>query len=88
MLAVGKIFVRPLAASLGAVLLSVAVYLPVCEWTNREGLGFLAALFAAVIAYAAFAVLFGAVTREDLSLLPRRRRKQDDTVSEQSEMRS
>ena len=87
-LAVGKIFVRPLAAALGAVLLSVAVYLPVCEWTNRERLGFLAALFAAVIAYAAFAVLFGAVTREDLLLLPRRRRKQDDIVSEQSEMRS
>lgn len=87
-LSIGRIFGRPLIASIAAVLLSVAVYLPVRAWTQSDALGFFAALLTAALAYAAFAVLFGAVTKEDLSLLPRRKKEKDDTVSEKSEMRS
>ena len=87
-LSIGRIFGRPLAASIAAVLLSVAAYLPVRAWTQSESIGFFAAVLTAVAAYAVFAVLFRAVTKEDLSLLPRRKKKKEDVACEHSEMRS
>lgn len=87
-LKIGRIFGRPLAASVGAVLLSVAVYLPMRAWTESETIGFFAALMTAAVGYAALAVLFGAVTREDLALLPHRKKKSGTMCSEQSELHS
>lgn len=83
---IGRIFGRPLAASLGAVLLSVAVFLPVRAWTQSDTLAFFCAALTAVIAYAALAVLFRAVTREDLTLLPHRKNSQCPKTSHASEV--
>ncbi len=87
-LGIMRIYGRPFVASLGAILLSVAAYLPVRAWTQSETIGFLVAVLVAVVAYALLAVLVRAVTKEDLALLPRRRSSMKDTVSERSEMHS
>ena len=80
-----RIYGRPLAASLGAVLLSVAVYLPVRTWMQSETIGFFAALLVAILAYGLLAVLFGAVTKEDLALLPFGVAQKKKRISEQAE---
>ncbi len=77
-LSVGRIFGRTFAASLGAVLFSVACYLPVRARTQSEPLGFVTAVLVAVLSYAVLAVVFRAVTKEDLALLPRKKEKKDD----------
>ncbi len=85
-LGIGRVFLRPFAASLCAIGLSVAVYLPVRSWAGRETVGFFAAVLTAVVGYAVFAVLLRAVTREDLALLPWGQKKnKKKNVSEASE---
>ncbi len=87
-LGIGRIFGRPFGASLCAIALSVAVYLPVRSWAQSETIGFFAAMLTAVIGYAAFAVLLRAVTKEDLALLPWGRKNKEKTVSAPSETHS
>lgn len=71
----GRLYFRPLVASLGAMLVSLLLYMPIARGTQSEVLGFLAALPTALIAYVLLSFLVGAVTKEDLNLLPCRHRR-------------
>lgn len=66
-----SLYVRPLIASLGAMLCSFCAYLPVSRATQSTTLGFLAAMPVAGISYLLLAFLSGAITKEDAALLPR-----------------
>ena len=61
---------KPLAASVLAILASVAVYLPIEAVTDSGTAAFLAAFGIAVVCYAALALLMGVVTETDLARLP------------------
>lgn len=73
----GRLYFRPLLASLGAMLVSVLVYRPVLQMTHSDAIGFFAALPTAGIVYALLAYWTGAVTKADLSLLPSRKFNRD-----------
>ncbi len=77
-----KIFGRPFVASLGGILLSFAAYMPIYSVTGNEIIGFLVALLVALIGYFAFAVLTGALVKDDLALLPFLKRKNKKVFKE------
>ena len=61
---------KPLGASAGAILASLAVYIPLWRISDRMTLSFLGAVLVAVVGYMLFAVWMGVVTSEDIALLP------------------
>lgn len=61
---------KPFIASVGGILLSVAVYIPIYSLAESEKTAFFAALFSAAAGFALFAALTGAVTREDIEMIP------------------
>lgn len=64
------VYFKPFLASLGAILLSVAVYVPMLSFCGRETLAFLGALPVALVFYVIFAWVTRAVTKDDLAMLP------------------
>lgn len=67
---VSKLLIRPFFASLAAISLSTVAYIPTVRATDSESVAFLAALICACVAYLAFALLFGALSKEDIAALP------------------
>lgn len=68
--ATAKALIRPFFASIVAIVLSALAYVPVLNITESESIAFIAALVCACAAYFAFALLFGALRKEDLASLP------------------
>lgn len=67
---VAKLFIRPLAASISMLCVSLAVYLPMTYNGVSESMAFIVAMVVAVMSYMFFAFVFGAVLKEDLHSLP------------------
>ena len=67
---VSKVYFRPFIASIVMILLSLMVYFGVFRHLNGEMVALIIAIMAAVVSYALFAVMFGAVTQQDLRMLP------------------
>ncbi|MBQ3075479.1 MAG: polysaccharide biosynthesis protein [Clostridia bacterium] len=67
---VGQIYYKPMAASLLAILGSIAVYLPLLHTDFGGTIAFLTAILVAGFLYAIFAVCFKIVTSEDVAMLP------------------
>lgn len=65
-----QIYIKPFAASVFAMLASVAVYAPLIRMTQSQTLSFLIAAILAVLIYAMFAFLFRIITEEDMALIP------------------
>ncbi len=61
---------KPMVASVGAILASLAVYFPLYRISDRMTLAFLGAALMAVISYMLLAFGMGVVTAEDVALLP------------------
>ncbi len=76
-----SLYARPLVASLGAMLCSFCAYLPVSRITQSTTLGFLAALPVAGISYLLLAFLIGAITKDDVAMLPRGKNRSKPTHS-------
>ncbi|MBQ8140205.1 MAG: polysaccharide biosynthesis protein [Clostridia bacterium] len=64
-------YMKPFAASCVMTVVSFAVYLAVSSLTENLTAAFIAALPAALLSYLVFALLFGAITKKDMLLLPR-----------------
>ena len=64
------LYARPLGASLAMMVISFAVFASISYLTEATTVAFIAALLAAVAAYFVLALLFGAVRREDILMLP------------------
>ena len=73
-----KIWGRPFVASLCGILLSLSAYIPLTSFLESETLAFVIALPIAIVGYLAFAVLTRAITKDDLSLLPFVKNKNND----------
>ena len=67
---VAKLFVKPFAASLSMLCVSIAVYLSALRLGASADISFITAMGAAVVSYVFFAFAFGAVLRDDLIALP------------------
>ena len=67
---VSRVYLKPFAASLMMIVLSFAVYLPLEVYVGNKTVAFIAAMLVAVVSYLAFALLFGAVSEEDMNMLP------------------
>ena len=61
---------RPFLASLFAIAASYASYLGMLRLTSEQSISFLIAFFFAIVAYAVFALLFGALKTEDMAEIP------------------
>ena len=61
---------RPFIASLCAIAVSYAVYLGMLRMTAEQSISFLIAFVFAIVAYAVFALLFGALKTEDMAEIP------------------
>ena len=66
----GKIYIRPTAASALAIAASFGVYTAIFRYTEDIRLSFLAAFCVAVAAYIPLVFVLGAVSREDISDIP------------------
>ncbi len=66
----GRIYLRPLAASLLAIGASFAVYLFVLGFSKNVKMSFIAAFIVAAVLYVVFALLLRAVSREDIADIP------------------
>ena len=67
---VGQTYYKPLAASLWAILSSIAVYLPLYHANVGMVVSLFAAIFVAGVTYAVFAVVLKIITSEDVAMLP------------------
>ncbi len=67
---VASVYARPFFASCMMMAVSLSVYIPISSALENPTLGFILALCAAVAAYFIFALLFGAVTKKDILMLP------------------
>jgi len=67
---VGQTYYKPLAASLLAILSSIAVYLPLYHANVGMVVSLFAAIFVAGVTYAVFAVVLKIITSEDVAMLP------------------
>lgn len=67
---VSRVYARPFLASCMMIVVSFAAYLSISYWLEDRTLGFMAALFVALASYVFFALLFGAVSKEDAEMLP------------------
>lgn len=67
---VGKIFVRPFAASVPSVALSYVVYFLTMQTGAAQNIAFITAVAVAVILYIPFAFAFKALSMSDLALVP------------------
>jgi len=82
-----NVFIKPLAASLSAMAVSVAVYVSMLNLLRvSDRVAFIAALVVTVFAYIAFAFIFGAISNEDIAELgirkkQRGKRAEDHPVS-------
>ena len=64
------LYARPLGASLAMMVISFAVFASISYLTEAGAVAFIAALLVAVAAYFVLSLLFGAVRREDILMLP------------------
>ena len=64
------LYARPLGASLAMMVISFAVFASISYLTEATTVAFIAALLVAVAAYFVLSLLFGAVRREDILMLP------------------
>lgn len=67
---ISRVYARPFLASCMMTAVSFAAYLSVTYWLDNSIIGFMVALVCALISYAFFAILFGAVSKEDAEMLP------------------
>ena len=65
-----KVYIKPFAVSCVMIVLSFAVYLSITYYLENTVIAFVVAMLAALIAYFAFSLLFGAVSEEDINMLP------------------
>lgn len=65
-----KIYVRPFAAACVMMIASLGIYSLVLSFIESTSVAFVAAMVAAVAVYGLFTLLFGAVSEEDILMMP------------------
>ena len=65
-----KVYARPFLASCMMIVVSFATYLSISYWLEDSLFGFVSALFAAILSYGFFVLLFGAISKDDVEILP------------------
>ncbi len=63
-------YIKPLIASVAAIAMSFAVYIPMCNAVSHQELAFLVAALFAVVTYVVISIIIKAITPEDISMLP------------------